>query len=71
MSCNKGWGALFLDTTLTLRIFFQKFEKTVMMPRIPDEHGLKKLGFNITKDLRWPNFSSTFSVLFILTSYLY
>ena len=26
--------------------------------------------FNITKDLGWPNFSSTFSVLFILTNYL-
>ena len=47
-------GGVCSCTTLTLRIFFQKFEKTVMMPRIPDAHGLKNIGFNITKNLNRP-----------------
>ena len=47
-------GGVCSCTTLTLRNFFQKFEKTVMMPRIPDAHGLKNIGFNITKNLNRP-----------------
>ena len=57
-------GGVCSYTTLTIRNFPKKIEKTVMMPRIPDAHGLKNIGFNITKHLSWPNFlldiSSTF-----------
>lgn len=44
-------GGVCSYTTLTIRNFPKKFEKTVMMPRIPDAHGLKSIGFNITKHL--------------------